>query len=101
MGPFPYSSNVDLTLCLPVFPDLRAALVRSHFFANHEVIGSSLLFLYDQTGEVGVWMIDFGKTNRVKKPVSHHIEWTLGNHEDGYLIGLDSIKDIITESLDL
>lgn len=62
----------------------------------HELIGSSLLILYDHTGTKGVWMIDFGKTSKVELPLTHSEPWVLGNHEDGYLRGLDSIIDIMT-----
>lgn len=63
---------------------------------THELIGSSLLILYDQTGTKGVWLIDFGKTNKVDTPITHTAPWVLGNHEDGYLLGLDALIDIMT-----
>eukprot|EP00037_Helgoeca_nana_P012749 m.116440 g.116440 ORF g.116440 m.116440 type:complete len:443 (+) comp21625_c0_seq6:989-2317(+) len=81
---------------LGVLKELRAALESSPFFATHELIGSSLLILYDQTGTKGVWLIDFGKTNKVDTPITHTAPWVLGNHEDGYLLGLDALIDIMT-----
>lgn len=45
-------------------------------------------------------MIDFAKTVPVPENVNidHSSTWKVGNHEDGYLIGLDSIVSIF-ESL--
>lgn len=71
--------------------DLRDTMASSRFFQNHELIGTSLLFVYDLTGNTGVWMIDFGKTIETESPITHTTEWTLGNHEDGYLLGLETI----------
>eukprot|EP00040_Diaphanoeca_grandis_P036894 m.237597 g.237597 ORF g.237597 m.237597 type:complete len:102 (+) comp33710_c2_seq3:46-351(+) len=59
-----------------------------------ECVGSSLLFLYDQTGRVGIWMIDFGKTEMVEVSINHRVPWKLGNKEDGYLFGLDNLTGI-------
>ncbi len=44
-------------------------------------------------------MIDFGKT-RILPPgvqIDHHQAWVAGNHEDGYLYGLEKLVDIYTE----
>ena len=73
--------------------DIRANLERSEFFRSHEVIGSSLLFVYDSTGQSSIHMIDFGKTAEVPPgiQVDHRTPWEEGNHEDGYLWGLDNL----------
>lgn len=67
---------------------------KSTFFKTHEVVGSSLLFVYDLTGNVGVWLIDFAKTSKARQPLSHRAPWIPGNQEDGYLFGLDTLIDI-------
>ncbi|PAA80587.1 hypothetical protein BOX15_Mlig029298g2, partial [Macrostomum lignano] len=71
---------------------LRAALAPSEFFALREFIGSSLLFVHDQSpGHACVWMIDFGKIRLAPGRLSHTADWLHGNHEDGYLTGLDNL----------
>ncbi|KOB78446.1 Inositol-trisphosphate 3-kinase B [Operophtera brumata] len=72
---------------------------KSHFFRTHELIGSSLLFVHDKR-KASIWMIDFAKTVPVPENVNidHNSTWKVGNHEDGYLIGLDNIASIF-ESL--
>jgi 1D-myo-inositol-triphosphate 3-kinase len=77
---------------------LRAALVSSDFFKRHEVVGSSLLLLHDRHCEVGLWMIDFGKTVEVDRVLDHLTYDALTSpdaHEDGYLLGLDNLMSII------
>ena len=82
---------------------LRGALEASEFFATHEVVGSSLLFVYDEDDggpPPSCWMIDFAKTMQVDAAavpppgLTHRAKWELGNHEDGYLSGLDSLIDV-------
>ncbi|EDO46853.1 predicted protein, partial [Nematostella vectensis] len=75
---------------------IRATLEASAFFSSHEVIGSSLLFVHDSSGHASVWMIDFGKTVPVAdgRVLDHRTPWQEGNHEDGYLWGLDKMIDI-------
>ncbi|XP_031638732.1 inositol-trisphosphate 3-kinase A-like isoform X4 [Contarinia nasturtii] len=79
---------------------IRATLLRSDFFQSHEVIGSSLLFVHDRT-QASIWLIDFAKT--VSLPSGAHIthtnEWIVGNHEDGYLIGINNLIQIFEEIL--
>lgn len=63
-----------------------------------QLIGSSLLFVHDAQ-KANVWLIDFGKT--VPTPenlnIDHKSPWEVGNHEDGYLIGIKNLIDIYTE----
>ena len=76
---------------------IRAAVENSHFFRIHEVVGSSLLLVYDQR-RVGAWLIDFAKCSRMEEqrpPLTHRAQWELGNHEDGYLIGLDNLIQLL------
>lgn len=56
------------------------------------MIGSSILIIYDDE-KAGVWMIDFAKTVAVPEGVSitHREPWVLGNHEEGFLTGVDNL----------
>ena len=87
-----------LQLYLDRLDEIREALARSSFFKTHELIGSSLLFIHDNKS-ANIWMIDFGKTVSVPagRTIDHRSAWEVGNHEDGYLIGLDNIVTIFKE----
>lgn len=76
---------------------LRATLEHSEFFRTHEIIGSSLLFLHDRR-HASCWLIDFAKTDTLPKDINitHKKSWEVGNHEDGYLIGLNNIIEIFS-----
>lgn len=76
---------------------IRATLECSDFFKSHEVIGSSLLFIHDDNN-TSVWLIDFAKTKSLpdNTNITHSSKWEIGNHEDGYLIGLNNIIDLFT-----
>lgn len=78
---------------------LRNNFTKSEFFRKHEVIGSSLLIIHDGRSNIDVWMIDFAKTVQVPSELSidHATPWTLGNHEDGYLFGLNNLIRVIQE----
>ncbi|XP_078046961.1 inositol 1,4,5-triphosphate kinase 2 isoform X7 [Augochlora pura] len=78
---------------------IRATLKESPFFASHEVVGSSLLFVHDAKN-AGIWMIDFAKTLPLPQHlprIRHDAEWQVGNHEDGYLIGVNNLIDIFQD----
>lgn len=77
---------------------IRATLSYSDFFKRHEVIGSSLLFVHDRHN-ASVWLIDFAKTVTLpdKVDITHENKWKVGNHEDGYLIGINNLIDIFQE----
>lgn len=81
--------------------NIRATLLESQFFRTHELIGSSLLFVHDKR-KASIWMIDFAKTVPVPDGLSidHNSAWTVGNHEDGYLIGLNNLISIFESLLD-
>ena len=73
------------------FTRLVEAYLNLQFFLSLKVIGSSVLLIHDSV-RVGAWLIDFAKT--VQSPVghlSHRTPWRMGNHEDGYLTGLDNL----------
>ncbi|ODM99325.1 Inositol-trisphosphate 3-kinase C [Orchesella cincta] len=77
---------------------IRTILEQSEFFACHEVIGSSLLFIHDDK-HAGVWMIDFAKTFYVEgAKLTHRNEWLMGNREDGVLTGVDNIVRVFQNS---
>ncbi|XP_055641404.1 inositol-trisphosphate 3-kinase A isoform X2 [Toxorhynchites rutilus septentrionalis] len=77
---------------------IRATLGFSEFFKRHEVIGSSLLFVHDRHN-ASVWLIDFAKTVALPEDIctTHDSKWKVGNHEDGYLIGINNLIDIFSE----
>jgi 1D-myo-inositol-triphosphate 3-kinase len=82
--------------------ELRDTLVHSPFFRHHEVVGSSLLLLHGSCGNVGVWMIDFGKTVPHPDRELMHDSFTkdhLTSREEGYIMGLDNLMAVFRDCL--
>uniref|UniRef100_A0A6M2DNI4 Kinase n=1 Tax=Xenopsylla cheopis TaxID=163159 RepID=A0A6M2DNI4_XENCH len=78
--------------------EMRDLAERSEFFATHEVVGSSVFIAFDDT-RVGAWLIDFAKARRLPEGirVDHRSGWTPGNHEEGFLHGMDQLIEVIEE----
>ncbi|KAI1302316.1 Inositol-trisphosphate 3-kinase B [Halotydeus destructor] len=89
---FTANNSKAVTVYLERLHLLRETLLTSPFFKQHELIGSSLLLIHD-VDSASFWMIDFAKTYPLPNGLSitHCDEWNVGNHEDGYLIGVDSL----------
>mmetsp|Transcript_52216 Transcript_52216/g.124481 ORF Transcript_52216/g.124481 Transcript_52216/m.124481 type:complete len:698 (+) Transcript_52216:87-2180(+) len=71
---------------------LKEVLEKSAFFNQHEMIGTSLLFVVDKS-RAEVHLIDFAKTQPLPEGahVDHRSPWSDGNHEDGVLYGLENL----------
>lgn len=76
--------------------EIKSLFEKSDFFKKHEIVGSSIFIIYDDE-RVGAWLIDFAKTRRVPDDikVTHRAPWEQGNHEEGFLYGLDRLIDTI------
>ncbi|KAK7112454.1 hypothetical protein V1264_011907 [Littorina saxatilis] len=81
--------------------EIRDKFENSIFFKGHEIIGSSLLIVYDEDS-CNAWMIDFAKTFPVDTGLTldHRTSWEIGTHEDGYLSGLDNLIQIVQNIVD-
>ncbi|XP_012540122.1 inositol-trisphosphate 3-kinase homolog isoform X1 [Monomorium pharaonis] len=79
--------------------NLRIKIEQSKYFETHEIIGSSIFMIYDSE-KVGVWLIDFAKTREVPdgRKLTHRRPWEEGNHEEGFLYGLDNLISTIEEA---
>ena len=78
---------------LPQLRALRETLQANEEFALHSFIRTSLLFVYSGvTNEAKLAMIDFPRcTERLPSKITHREAWAPGNHEDGYLVGVDNL----------
>lgn len=75
--------------------EIRTKFEQSEYFRTHEVVGSSIFMIYDDT-KMGIWLIDFAKTNKLPEGmvVTHRKPWVQGNHEEGFLYGLDQLISV-------
>lgn len=57
-----------------------------------------MLFVHDRN-QASIWLIDFAKTVSLPSGINitHMNEWIVGNHEDGYLIGINNLIQIFEE----
>jgi 1D-myo-inositol-triphosphate 3-kinase len=68
-------------------------------FNHFQVIGSSLLCICDNT-DIRIWMIDFANIIHIENHQLDHLsKWELGNHEDGYLAGIDNLINVPVSDL--
>lgn len=76
--------------------EIRDLFERSDYFKTHEIVGSSIFIIYDEE-RVGAWLIDFAKTRPLPEgvKVDHRSQWAQGNHEEGFLYGLDRLIEMV------
>lgn len=76
--------------------EIRQKFENCSYFRTHEIIGSSVFMIYDDR-DAGAWIIDFAKTRRCPKglTVNHRAPWKQGNHEEGFLFGLDRLISVL------
>lgn len=63
-------------------------------FRRQQFVRTSLLLVYSNaTNCTTVHIIDLTRVTELLngKVINHRDEWTPGNHEDGYLLGLDNL----------
>lgn len=91
---------------LKVVANLKLLYIRlsqSDYFAEHEIVGSSILVVIGKLGTVTTTMLDFGKTVRSKHRLSHDISITeiedRNCQEDGYLVGLKNLTQMFADCM--
>jgi len=79
--------------------ELRECVEGSELFMSHSFLRTSLLFSYsDVTNTAKIHIIDLSRVSEAGRRLTHRSPWESGNHEDGYLTGLDNLSRIF-ESL--
>lgn len=79
---------------------IRRYIEQSKFFQRHEIVGSSIFIVYDET-HIGAWLIDFAKSRQLDDniKIDHRRSWIPGNCEEGLLYGVDQLIAILVEIL--
>lgn len=79
---------------------IRSYIEKSIFFQCHEIVGSSIFIVYDES-HIGAWLIDFAKSRQLNEniQIDHRQLWIPGNCEEGLLYGIDQLINIFEEIL--
>eukprot|EP00668_Euglena_longa_P006036 GGOE01007153.1.p1 GENE.GGOE01007153.1~~GGOE01007153.1.p1 ORF type:complete len:1008 (-),score=263.25 GGOE01007153.1:270-3293(-) len=80
---------------------LRHAASHSEWLGQHELVASSLMLVVDRQSEnkCGVWLADLHNSRPSPTPLLHTVAWAPGNHEDGFLFGLDHVIQTMQDEL--
>jgi len=86
---------------LPQLRHLRSTLEACDTFMQHEFVRTSVLLVYSNaTNSTSVHIIDLTRVSHLGGTrITHRNEWEPGNHEDGYLVGLDNLINQFEEVL--
>jgi 1D-myo-inositol-triphosphate 3-kinase len=77
---------------------LRSRFEEDPIARRHAFVRSSLFLIYsDLTNDASVHMIDFARCYDSGIELTHRGAWAQGNHEDGFLTGLDNLVRIFEE----
>ena len=72
--------------------ELRQTMEKCPIFMRHSFIRTSLLFIYSNaTNKTSINVIDLSRAYNAQRDLNHRSVWQSGNHEDGYLTGLDNL----------
>jgi len=91
-----------ISTVLPKLRQLRKDLETCATFQAHEFVRTSVLLVYSNaTNACTVHIIDLTRVSELPpgKKINHLDEWKPGNHEDGYLVGLDNLIRTFEEVL--
>jgi len=91
-----------LTSFLEQMREMRGVLEGCKVFAAHEFVRTSILLVYSNaTNSTTCHIIDLTRVSEIMGGalIDHRAKWQPGNHEDGYLFGLDNLIKTFEECL--